>query len=180
MRRTVTVEIAARAAALLATLSLGLGLGAALPACSAGGAYERTTGRGGEADRGETNGRMLDFVSNKPDGDDWQIRIRDSSLWVAYATGTEETQLGTVNLDEKEARKVWNLIDEIDVGGRKKGKQDEDEGYVQLRLREPGGDDGHELTTIFVSRATEDEAILDLGAYLQKLIMKYFKKEADF
>jgi hypothetical protein len=177
VRRSVTaVALAARAAALILVTAGAAGLAA----CSAGGAYEPSARRGGEVDRGETNGRMLDFVSNKPDGDDWQIRIRDSSMWVAYATGTELTELGTVNLDEKETRKLWNLIDEIDIGGRKKGTQDEDEGYVQLRLREPGGDEGHELTTIFVSRSTEDEAILDLGAYLQKLIMKYLKKEADF
>ena len=146
----------------------------------AGGSYQQGERKSGEADRGETNGRMFDFVSNKPDADDWQIRIRDTSMWAAYANGTDETQLGTVNLEEKEAKRVWKLIDELDIGGRKKGKKDEDEGYVQLRLREPGGESNHDLTTVFVSRATEDEAVLDLGAYLQKLILKYHKKQADF
>jgi hypothetical protein len=155
-------------------------LGAAAPACNTGGSYAPASrAPGSEADRGETNGRMFDFISNKPDGDDWQIRIRDSSMWAAYASGTDETQLGTVNLDAKETRKLWKLIDELDIGGRKKGKRDEDEGYVQLRLREPGGEEGHDLLSIYVSRATEDEAVIDLGDYLQKLIKKYHKKDAD-
>jgi hypothetical protein len=152
---------------------------AVLAACG-GGTYAKSERAAGEVDRGETNGRMFDFVSNLPEGDDWQIRIRDNSLWAAYATGTDETQLGTVALDAKETRKIWNLIDELDLGGRKKGKKDEDEGYVMLRLREPGGDDGHEFTTVYLTRATEDQGVLDLGAYLQVLIKKHFKKDIQF
>lgn len=160
---------------------LAIAAACAIAACSPGGSYSKTpTRRGSEVDRGETNGRMFDLVSNKPDGDDWQVRIRDSSLWAAYASGTDETQLPTVNLDAKETSKLWKLIDEIDVGGRDKGERDDDEGYVQLRLREPGGDEGHDLTTIYVSRATEDEAVLELAEYLGKLITKYHKKDADF
>lgn len=149
-------------------------------ACKPGGAYEQTARSGGEADRGETNGRMFDLISNKPDGDDWQVRIRDSSMWAAYASGTDETQLGTVNLDAKETSKIWQIIDDVDVGGRDKGEPDEDEGYLQLRLREPGGDEGHDLISVYVTRATDDESIVELGTYLQKLILKYHKKEADF
>lgn len=163
-------------------IRLALLLALAIPAhlgCKTGGAYVQSDRAGGE-DPGETNGRMFDFVSNMPDNDDWQIRIRDDSMWAAYASGQDEEQLGTVRLDAKEAEKVWGLIDEIDIGGRKKGKKDPDEGYVMLRLREPGGDDGHEVTTIYVTRATNDDAILDLGAYLQKLIKKYHKKDVEF
>ncbi len=150
----------------------------ALGACKTGGAYENT-GRSGEADRGETNGRMFDLISNKPDGDDWQIRIRDSSMWAAYS-GEQDAELGTVNLDAKETRKLWKMIDDIDLGGREPGEPDEDAGYLQLRLREPGGEEGHDLTSVYVSRNTDDETIVELGAYLQKLILKYHKKEADF
>jgi hypothetical protein len=168
-------------AAVFAALVLGLAALGAAAACNTGGTYAPTSrAPGGEADRGETNGRMFDFVSNKPDGDDWQIRIRDSSMWAAYASGTDETQLGTVNLDAKETRKLWKMIDDLDLGGRKKGKKDEDEGYVQLRLREPGGEEGHDLISIYVSRATQDDAIIELGSYLMKLIKKYHKKEPEF
>jgi hypothetical protein len=150
------------------------------PGCKPGGSYRGSERAGGEVDRGETNGRMFDFVSNLPDGDDWQIRIRDDSMWAAYANGSDEKELGTVSLDQKESRKVWKLIDEIDLGGRDKGKKNEDDGYVMLRLREPGGEEGHDLITVFVSRATKDEAVLDLGAYLQTLIKKHFKKDIQF
>jgi hypothetical protein len=64
--------------------------------------------------------------------------------------------------------------------GRKKGKKDEDEGYVMLRMREPGGDEGHEMTTIFVSRATADEEVLALAEYLQTIIGKYRKEKPNF
>src|SRR4051812_40636024 len=86
------------------------------PGCNPGGTYRKSERAGaGEVDRGETNGRMFDFVSNLPDGDDWQIRIRDDSMWAAYANGSDEKQLGTVSLDPKESRKVWKLIDELDL-----------------------------------------------------------------
>jgi hypothetical protein len=152
----------------------------AIGACKAGGNYEQSTMSGGEADRGEVNGRMFDLISNKPDGDDWQIRIRDSSMWAAYASGTDETQLGTVNLTPGESRKVWKLIDDLDLGGRDPGERDDDAGYLQLRLREPGGEEGHELISIYVTRSTDDEMIVELGTLLQRLILKYHKKQAEF
>jgi hypothetical protein len=152
---------------------------AALGACKTGGSYAYEQSGRGEADRGETNGRMFDLISNKPDGDDWQIRIRDSSMWAAYATGTDETQLGTVNLDAKETARIWELIDEADLGGRDEGELDDDAGYLQLRLREPGGEEGHDVTSVYLTRNTDDDAIIELGTYLQKLILKYHKKEAE-
>ncbi len=148
--------------------------------CKAGGSYQNADRQAGDVNRGETNGRMFDFVSNKPEGDDWQLRIRDSSMWASYANGEDNKDYGTVNLDGRETRKVWELIDLLELPDRKKGKKDEDEGYVMMRLREPGGDEGHDLITVFVSRATENEDVLALGAYLQKLVKKYHKAEADF
>ena len=47
-------------------------------ACAAGGEYVPTDRQGGGVDRGETNGRTLDLVSNRPEGDDWEVRIRGS------------------------------------------------------------------------------------------------------
>lgn len=154
----------------------------ALVACSTGGQYvqgERT----GAANRGETNGRMFDFVSNMPEGDDWQIRVRDSSLWAAYGDGDNTEELGTVNLSSKETEKLWQLIDGVEIPDRRKGKRDDDDGYVQLRLREPAGEDEeHDIFLIYVSRADaeDDEEVLSLADYLQKLIEKHFKKKPEF
>lgn len=158
-----------------------LGLAALLAAsCRPGGTYATSERVAGEADRGETNGRMFDLVSNMPDHDDWQIRIRDSSMWAAYASGTDEKQLGTVSLTAREARKVWTLIDDLDLGGRDAGSQDEDEGYVQLRLREPGGEEGHDTISVYLPRGTDDEAVTALARYLQELIRKYHRRSVDF
>jgi hypothetical protein len=154
----------------------------ALCACSASGQYATTDRQGGMVDRGDTNGRTFDFVSNKPEGDDWTIRIRGSSMWISYANEETIDDLGTVNLTDKEARKVWDLIDTLDIESRKVGKKDEDEGYVQLRIVDPDGgdDDGPLRRTIFISRTTEDDDVLALATYLQALIAKYKQESPNF
>jgi hypothetical protein len=163
-----------------------LALCIALVACSQGGQYVKPdNSSGGQTDdrRGETNGRMFDFVSNMPEGDDWQIRVRDSSLWAAYGDGEKVKDLGTANLSDNETGKLWKLVDAVEIPDRRKGKPDEDEGYVQLRLREPNGEDeDHEIFLIYVSRADagDDEEVLSLAEYLQKLIEKHFKKKPEF
>ncbi|MCW5803065.1 MAG: hypothetical protein KIT31_11820 [Deltaproteobacteria bacterium] len=147
---------------------------------SAGGSYVQNE-RAGLADRGDTNGRMLDFVVNQVEGSDWQIRVRGNSLWAAFTDEEQKlTDLGTIRIAEKDSDKLWKLIDSVDIPSRKKGKKDEDEGWVELRLREPGGDEGHEVTTIFISRATKDEDVIDLAEYLRELIKKYHQKKPDF
>jgi hypothetical protein len=145
-----------------------------------GGSYAQNTRSAEGADRGETNGRSFEFVSNKPEGDDWNIRIRDTSMSVGYGNEDTSEDLGTINLDKKEVAKVWKLIDALEIEERKKGKKDEDEGYVMLRMREPGGDDGHDMKTIYVSRATADEEVLALAEYLRSIIGKYRKEKPNF
>jgi len=162
---------------------LGLCIALVIASCSSGGEYVKG-GRtsGGDVDRGETNGRMFDFVSNMPDGDDWQIRIRDNSLWAAYGDGEKVKDLGTAAISSKDAAKIWELVDAVEIPERKKGQPDEDEGFVELRLREPGGEDQHDLFKIFVSRADaeDDEEVVALAGQLQKLVEKYFKKKPEF
>lgn len=160
----------------IATLAIALGLAA----CKTGGEYVQSDRQGGDVDRGETNGRMFDFVSYKPDGDDWQIRIRGSSLWASYSTEDNSDELPSKNLSDKETAKVWKLIDAIEIPERKKGKKDEEEGYVSLRLREPGGEEGHDIFEVYISRETEDEEVLALAEYLQELIFKYHKERPNF
>lgn len=150
-----------------------------IAACHPGGSYGPSTRGGGEVDRGETNGRMLDFVTNKPDGDDWQIRIRGTSMFVAYAHEDSSDKLGTQNLDEKEAEKLWDMVDKLDIPSRKKGKKDDDNGYVTLQLREPG-EDQHDIYTVYVSRENPPEDVEELAIYLQKLVSKHFKEKPNF
>jgi len=150
-----------------------------LSACG-GGQYASSERQAGDVDRGETNGRTFEFISNLPDGEDWQVRVRDSSMWAGYSEGEDSKEYKAVNLDKKETAKLWELIDALNMPDRKKGKTDEDEGYVTLRIREPGGEEGHDVFTTNVSRATDDEDVKSVAAYLMKLIMKYHKKEADF
>lgn len=155
-----------------------LALGLALAACSPGGQYV-TGDRQADVDRGEVDGRMFDFVSNKPDGDDWQIRIRGNSLWVSYANEQDADKLGTIRLSSSEEAKVWDLIDALGLADRRRGKRDLDEGYVQLRLREPG-EERHDLITVYVSRANADDDVIDLAEYLRTLIAKYKGEKPNF
>ena len=154
---------------------------ALLAACHPGGEYAKggSSFAGEGVDRGETNGRQFDFVSNKPEGDDWQIRIRGSSMWASYGHEDKADQLGTTNLSTKETDKVWKLVDQIGIPDRKKGKKDEDEGYVELRLREPG-DEQADIFTVYISRTTDDEDVLALANYLRDLVGKHFKEKPNF
>ena len=156
-------------------------LAACLAGCPrAGGTYVQGDRHGGDVDRGETNGRRFDFVSNKPEQDEWQIRVTGSSMWVSYAKDESADKLGSINLTEKESRKLWRLVDALDIPSRKKGKKDEDEGYVSLQLKEPGGENGGELYHIYISRASRDEALITLAEYLQDLTEKYKKQRPNF
>ncbi len=154
-----------------------------LAACpSAGGTYIQNGRQEGQVDRGETNGRRFDFVSNKPDLDEWVVRVTGSSMWVSFAQEESTDKLGSINLTDKETRKLWKLIDAMDIPHHKKGKKDEDEGFVALQLKEPGREDGGEVHRIYISRATanKDEDLKALAVYLQDLTEKYKKKQPSF
>jgi hypothetical protein len=161
-------------------ICIGIAIALVASACHPGGEYAPSGRAAGDVDRGETNGRMFDFVSYKPEGDDWQIRIRGSSMWASYSRDDSSDELGSKNLSDKETAKVWKLIDALEIPDRKKGKKDEDEGYVSLRLREPGGEEGHDIFEVYVTRATEDEDVIALAEYLQDLIFKYHKEKPNF
>lgn len=130
---------------------------------------------GSDDPRGDTNGRMFDFVSTKPDGSEWSIRVRGDSLWVAYSTAEKSEEFDPVTLSAKEARKLWTLIDDLAIEERDEGEPDEEYGSVLLRLREPEGEDriDHDIIGVYVPRDTEDEDVIDLATYLIDLVEKH-------
>lgn len=134
-----------------------------------------------EDPRGATNGRMFDFVSSKPDGSEWTIRVRGDSLWVGFSTAKADKTYDPQTLTPKEAKKLWRLIDALDLADRDPGEQDEDAGSVLLRLREPTGDDDedddqalqHDLVASYVSRDTDDADVIALATYLIDLVQAH-------
>ena len=82
---------------------------------------------------------------------------------------------------KRQARTLWNLIDELNLAGRRQGKRDAPEGTVMMRLRDPT-DDKHELTEIYVARdkANDDEAVAAVAVYLGDLVRKYKNEEPNF
>jgi hypothetical protein len=138
--------------------------------------------------RGEANGRMFDFVSTKPNGDQWTIRVRGDSLWAAFSTSKDDKEYDPKTLAPKEAKKLWKLIDRLDLPDREPGKPDPDGGSVLLRLREPSGngDDEdsealkHDLIASYVSRDTDDDDVIDLANYLIDLVQAHDGVEPAF
>lgn len=130
--------------------------------------------------RGEVNGRSFEFVSTKPDGTEWTFRVRGNSLWVGFVEKDKTGELGAIQLSGKERGKLWELIDMVDVGGRKKGKADPENGTVILRLREPTDDGEHDARTVQVSRRTEDDDVLALADALIDLVEKHKKVSPAF
>jgi len=149
--------------------------------CHLGGEYVSNNRAAADVDRGEVNGRSFEFITNKPEGDDWQIRIRDNSMSVGYGNQDKAEELGVIRLTKRETRKVWDLIDALDIEAHKKGRKDEDEGYVMMRIREPGEEElSHDMFTIYVSRATNDDDVIALAEYLRDLVAKYRKEKPNF
>ena len=149
--------------------------------CTAGGEYAERDRTGNFDKRGDTNGTMFDMVAMTPDGDQWTVRLRCDELWVASSLEDRVNDFGTVKLDGKERKKLWKLVNAIEIPKRRKGIRDEKNGDVLLKLRVPADDgDQHKLFSVYVSRASEVEAIIDLGDYLRDLIQKYHKEKAVF
>jgi hypothetical protein len=157
-------------------------LGALATACPHGGEYMQADRSAANIDRGETNGRRFDFVSNKPEGDDWNIQIRGTSLFASYAREDSVDKLGgAINITQQESNKLWKLIDALDLENRKKGKQDAEIGYVTLRLHEPGANDTQQdVYTVYVARDTADDDVIALADYLRRLILKYKNEKPNF
>jgi hypothetical protein len=131
-------------------------------------------------ERGETNGRSFDFVSTKPDGSEWTIRVRGSAMWVGYAKGKKTDELGSFGLSDDEYDKLWGLVDGVDIPSRKPGKVDPEHGTVSLHLRAVTHKGGHDLETVFVSRDTDDEDVLALADYLATLVENHKNERPGF
>ena len=151
---------------------------ASAPACK--GTYATGSGMTSHTnERGETNGRSFDFVSTKPDGSEWTIRVRGSAMWVGYAKGKKTDELGSFSLSDEEYDKLWGLVDGVDIPSRKAGKVDPEHGTVSLHLRAVTRK-GHDLETVFVSRDTDDEDVIALADYLATLVENHKNERPAF
>lgn len=175
VRRRRGLAGSARAGALALTLAATALVTTAIAGCG-GGQYSTSTQRFGGAERGEANGRMFDYVSMSADGDQWEIRIRGNSMWLAYSLEDKAESFKPVVLSKAEETKVWKLVDVIDLPSRRRGRIDESNGTVLLRLREPG-DEEHDIYSVYFSREAENEKVLSLAKYLSTLAKKYYNEK---
>lgn len=164
-----------RALAALVLAAAALVVAAALAGCG-GGQYSTSTQRFGGSERGESNGRMFDYVSMSADGDQWEVRIRGNSMWLAYSLEDKAESFKPVRITSAEEAKVWKLVDVIDLPSRRRGRIDETNGTVLLRLREPG-DEEHDIYSVYFSREAENEKVMSLAKYLSTLAKKYYNEK---
>lgn len=136
--------------------------------------------RVGDDPRGEVNGRSFEFISTKADGTEWTFRTRGNGLWVGYVGEEKVDDLGETALNSQEVTRLWELIEQVDVGGRRRGREDAKHGTVTMRLREPDGDGGHDLRIVRLSRRTDDEDVLALADFLIELVKLHHKVEPAF
>lgn len=158
-------------------LVCAIAMAVVLLACK-GGQYSSSTQRFGGSERGEANGRMFDYVAMSPEGDQWEVRLRGNAMWVAYSLEDKLESFRPVNLTKAEADKVWALVEKIDLSSRRRGKLDEKNGSVLLRLREPGEEE-HDIYSVYFSREAENQKVLALAEYLSKLVKKYYNEKAQ-
>ena len=112
---------------------------------------------------------------------------RVSALMESLETYTAERATGTVTGSYRALAKRRRVADVRHLP-RPRGKLDLDarwrwiEGFVTLRLREPGlgVDDPAEIHTVYVSRDDPGDDVTDLAVYLQDLVQKYFKEKPNF
>ena len=141
-----------------------------------GGKYSSSTQRFGGSERGESNGRMLDYVTMSPEGDQWEVRLRGTVMWVAYSLEDKLEKFAPVNLTPAESAKAWSLVEKLDLPSRRQGRLDERNGSVLLRLREPGEEE-HDIYSVYFSRAAENEKVIALATHLSSLVRKYHKEK---
>ena len=72
------------------------------------------------------------------------------------------------------------MVDALDIPHRRHGHIDRAHGTVSLHLREVTSRGGHDLDTIFVSRDTADDDVLDLADYLATVIEHHKKERPAF
>ena len=147
---------------------------ASVPGCGAA-HYQVTDDR-----RGDVNGRSFELVDTKADGTEWSFRARGNSLWVGFVRDEEIGELGELELTRIETQRLWELIENVDLGGRKRGRADRKRGTITLRLREPDGEGGHDLKTVLVPRKTRDDDLIALEDYLAELVKAHKQVEPAF
>jgi hypothetical protein len=81
-----------------------------------------------------------------------------------------------VSLAAPEIEKVWKLVDVLDLPSRRRGRIDEINGTVLLRLREPG-DEEHDIYSVYFSREAKNEKVGNLAKYLGVLVKKYYDEK---
>lgn len=119
---------------------------------------------------------MLDYVAMLPDGDQWEVRVRGKSMWLAYSLEDKTESFKPVTISDAESEKLWKLVEVLDLPSRRRGRIDERNGTVLLRLREPG-DEEHDIYSVYFSREAENEKVMNLAKFLTSLSKKYHNEK---
>lgn len=118
--------------------------------------------------RGETNGQTFDLVAEVGEHEEWTLRLRGDELWAGHLLDGKTTERAAQALSSAEAALLWQLIDELNIPGRK--RRDGEGNAWLFRLRVPTGGGPHKVYTTEVPRDTTDEAVLDVIEQLEAIV----------
>jgi hypothetical protein len=126
--------------------------------------------------RGNTNGRLFEFSTAGSEHTDpygaWLVRVRGDAMWVAKVANGQTKEYGSYPLAAKDATKLWQLIDDLDILGRSsKRVRSKRTAVYQLTLLRPG------LTAYTVilpmERGIKEEAVASAVLYIGTLVKRY-------
>jgi hypothetical protein len=131
--------------------------------------------------RGDVTGRSFEFQGGAQG--EWNVRFRGDSFWAAFDDGGKITDFESVKLEEREAERLWSLIEAARFDKRKSSRRrasDEEEPlYMFWVAPEEAGlrDERPPLVEIWADDVYNDKTLTRLIRYMGKLIQKYHKKK---
>ncbi|MSP15115.1 MAG: hypothetical protein EXR73_00650 [Myxococcales bacterium] len=132
--------------------------------------------------RGEVAGRVFEFATGgayAEDGDgEWMLRVRGRSLWIAVDRAGEIVEFGAFRLAPREAKKLWRLVDALELGDRSTAGKDRPSPTVRRHRFVIGERDEEPVVVWMAPAAEEDEATGELLAYCEKLIRRHARASA--
>lgn len=130
----------------------------------------------GDDRRGDVNGRLFEFSTGGSEHTGeygaWLVRVRGNAIWIARVRDGATKEFGPMALDAADERKLWKLIDEVDVLGRSSKKvRSKRTPVYQFTLMRP------KVTAYTVvlpmGPALKDEEVASLVAFIGSLVRRY-------
>lgn len=162
----------------VAVLGLAGAAGLTVGSAGCGGAPARSLDR-----RGEVTGRSFEFGGGN-ENEEWSVRVRGDSLWIAVDRRGTVTELGVHQLLDEEAEALWEMVEEAKLGRRKSTTRNRGEAgenlfmFVQQGAEAGLRDAKVPVVELWADEVYADEKLTDLIQYIAELIQRKTGKKA--